>query len=80
MSITGRLDRKAFDVAVGVIERIHREAAVLDQRALGGRTAHIESDDVLKSQLLRVGAGADATADGTGLDQADGLATSAVGG
>ena len=68
-----RLDRKALHVAADVVDRLDREAAVLDQRALRGGAAHVEGDDVLEAERLRVGAGADAAADRAGLDQRDRL-------
>ena len=53
MSMTERLDRKALHIAAGVIDRFHREAAVLDQRAFRGGAAHVEGDDVRRSRALR---------------------------
>ena len=67
-----RLDRKAFHVAAGVIDRIDGEAAVLDQRAFGRRAAHVESDDIVEAERLGIGAGADAAADRTRFDEAIG--------
>ena len=61
-----RFNWKAFDIAAGVVEGIHRKAAVLDQRAFRRSAAHVEGDDVFKAELVRVGAGADAAADGAG--------------
>ncbi len=57
------LDREAFDVAVGVVHRVDREASVLDQRALGRCPTHVEGNDVFEAELAGVGAGADAAAD-----------------
>ena len=73
-----RLDRKSLHIAAGVVDRVDREAAVLDQRTLGGGAAHVEGDDVLEPERLGVGAGADATADRTGFDQPDRLPTGAL--
>src|SRR5689334_22830160 len=75
-----RFDRKTSDIAVDVINRIHGEAAVFDQRAFRGSAAHIEGDDIFEPKLLGVSAGADAAADWTRFDQTNRLATSALGG
>ncbi len=73
-----RLDRKPFHIAAGVVDRVDREAAVLDQRALGGGAAHVEGDDVLQAQRLGIGAGADAAADRTGFHEAHWLPAGAL--
>ena len=73
-----RLDRKSLHIAAGVVDRVDREAAVLDQRALGGGAAHVEGDDVLEPERLGIGAGADAAADRPGFDQADRLPAGAL--
>ena len=74
-----RFNRKPFYIAIGVVNGIDRKAAVFNQSAFGSGAAHIEGDDIVEAQLLRIGAGADATADGTGFYQADGLAAGAFG-
>src|SRR5918999_3701751 len=76
----GRFDRKTFDIAIGVIQRIYRKAAVFDERALGCRTAHVESNEVFEAKLFGVDTGADTAADGPRLHQPDGLVASALGG
>ncbi len=74
-----RFNREAFYVAIGVVNGIDRKAAVFNQRAFRSGAAHIEGDDIVEAQLLRIGAGADAAADGAGFDQADGLPAGAFG-
>ena len=64
-----RLDREALHVAAGVVDRLDREAAVLDQRAFRRGAAHVERDDVLEAERFRIGAGPDAAADRTRLDE-----------
>ena len=44
-----RFDGKAAHVTAGVVDRVHREAAIFNQCAFGRGAAHVESDDVFET-------------------------------
>ena len=75
-----RFDGETAHVAANIVNRIYREAPVLDQGAFRRRAAHVERDDILKPKRLGVGARADAAADGTGFHETDGLTAGSLSG
>src|SRR5437870_11714788 len=67
-----RFDGETAHVAANIVNRIYREAPVLDQGAFLRRAAHVERDDILKPKRLGVGARADAAADCTVCHETEG--------